>query len=292
MTIFILSVSEYIYSTSRILEEAKKRGHNVRVINHTECIVRLSNKKRGLYYKGRNIINDAKAIIPRIGSSTTFHGTSVVSEFELNNIFNTSSANGISLSQNKIESLQKLSAHKIPIPDTLFSVNPNEIQQQIQLLGGTPIVIKTHEGTQGKGVMLADSNQAAKSIIDTMHSLNKPILLQEFIKESKSEDIRVFVIGGKIVAAMKRIGIKNDFRSNIHLGGKGCTVKLTETEEKIALEATRILGLSIAGVDLIRSKRGPLVLEVNSTPGLQGIETYTKINIAEHIINYIEETCS
>lgn len=292
MTIFILSVSEHIYSTNRIYEEAKKRGHTVKVINHTQCVVKISNKKRGVFYKGRNIINDAKVIIPRIGTTTTEHGTAVVKEFEMNGLFTIASASGILLSQNKIQSLQLLSQHKIPIPDTIFSVNPDDITTQINLLGGAPIIIKLHEGTQGKGVMLAESNQSAKSIIDTFYSMNKKILLQEFIKESKSEDIRAFVVGGKIVAAMKRTGVKNDFRSNIHLGGKGIAITLSADEETIAIKAAKQLNLTVAGVDLIRSKRGSLVLEVNSTPGLQGIEAYTKVNVAEAIIKHLEETCS
>lgn len=285
-------MSEYIHSTNRLYEEAKKRGHNVKVINHTQCSVKLSNNNRGVYYNGKNIIKNAKAIIPRIGNTTTECGMAVVQEFEFNNIFSTSSSEGIRLSQNKTQSLQILSKHKIPIPNTIFSVNPEDINNQINLLGGAPIIIKLNEGTQGKGVMLADSDQSAKSIIDTMYDLNKRILLQEFIKESKSEDIRVFVIGKKVITAMKRTGIKNDFRSNIHLGGTGSIVKLTKEEEKIAIEAAQLLNLQIAGVDLIRSKRGTLVLEVNSTPGLQGIEEYTQVNVAKEIIKHIEETCS
>jgi len=291
MTIFILSVSEHIYSTNRLFEEAKKRGHHVRVINHTECAVKISNKKRGVYYNGRNILNDTNAIIPRIGNSATEIGSCVVKEFEMNGAYTTSTSSGIILSQNKVQSLQLLSHHKIAIPETIFSVNPDDINNQINLLGGAPIVIKLHEGTQGKGVMLADSNQSAKSIIDTMYGMHKHILLQEFIKESKSEDIRAFVVGDKVVASMKRTGVKNDFRSNIHLGGTGSKVILSEEEKSIAINAAKILNLTIAGVDLIRSKRGLLVLEVNSTPGLQGIEEYTKINVAGEIINYIEKTC-
>ena len=292
MTIFILSVSEYIYSTNRLVEEAKKRGHNVRIINHTQCAVKFGNKKRGVYYLGRNIIEDAKVVIPRIGSSTTQHGATVVQEFEYNGIQTTSSASGIVMSQNKVQSLQLLSRKKLPIPETIFSVNPEDISNQMNLLGGAPLIIKLIEGTQGKGVMLAETNQSAKSIIDTMYNMHKPVLLQEFIRESKGEDIRAFVIGNKVVAAMKRTGVKNDFRSNIHLGGKGSSINLTEEEEKLAVRAAKELNLSIAGVDLIRSKKGLLILEVNSTPGLQGIEECTKINVAGEIITYIEKTCS
>ena len=292
MNIFILSVNEYIYSTNRIFEEAKKRGHNVKVVNHTQCTVKLSNRKRGVFYNDRNVLNDSQIVIPRIGTSITQHGASIVKEFELNNVKSTASASGIILSQNKVQSLQLLSKHKIPIPDTIFSVNPEDISNQINLLGGTPIVIKLLEGTQGKGVVLADSIPSAKSIIDTFYGMNKRILLQEFVKESNSEDIRAFVVGNKVVAAMKRIGSKNDFRSNIHQGGRGEITELTEEEKAIAIKSAKLLNLPIAGVDIIRSKRGPLVLEVNSTPGLQGIEEFTKVNVAGEIINYIETLCS
>ena len=292
MNIFILSVNEYIYSTNRIFEEAKNRGHNVRVVNHSKCTVKLSNKKRGIFYNGRNILNDASIIIPRIGNSITKHGSAIVNEFELNGVTSTASASGIILSQNKVQSLQLLSKHKIPIPDTIFSVNPEDISNQINLLGGAPIVIKLLSGTQGKGVVLAESIPSAKSIIDTFYGMHRRILLQEFVKESNSEDIRAFVVGNKVVAAMKRIGAKNDFRSNIHQGGRGEIADLTAEEEEIAINAAKLLNLPIAGVDLIRSKRGPLVLEVNSTPGLQGIEEYTKVNVAGEIINYIEKVCS
>ncbi|TYP99781.1 ribosomal protein S6--L-glutamate ligase [Tenacibaculum adriaticum] len=291
MNIFILSLSEYIYSTKRIFDEAKKRGHNIKIIDHTKCTIKLSGGKKAIYYKGKNIVNDADAIIPRIGASVTKHGAAIVREFELNTIYSTASASGILISQNKAQSLQILNQKNIPIPDTLFSINPDDIGEQINLLGGTPVIIKLQEGTQGKGVMLAESNQSAKSIIETLYSTNTSILLQEFIKESKSEDIRVFVIGNKIISAMKRTGLKDDFRSNIHLGGKGSLVSLSEEEKQMAIQATQHLELPIAGVDLIRSKRGSLLLEVNSTPGLQGIEAYTKVNIAKEIITYLESTC-
>ena len=211
---------------------------------------------------------------------------------ELNGVKSTASASGIILSQNKVQSLQFLSKNKIPIPDTIFSVNPDDISNQINLLGGAPIVIKLLSGTQGKGVVLAESIPSAKSIIDTFYGMNKRILLQEFVKESNSQDIRAFVVGGNIVAAMKRIAAKNDFRSNIHQGGRGEVAVLTEEEKAIAIKVADLLNLPIAGVDLIRSKRGPLVLEVNSTPGLQGIEEYTRVNVAGEIINYIEKVCS
>lgn len=292
MNIFILSVSKNIYSTDRIYEEAKNRGHTVRIVNHTKCSIKLSGGKREIIYKGENIIDDASVIIPRIGASVTRHGAAVVKEFEMNDVFSTARSLGIIRAQNKVRTLQIMNRKGIPIPDTLFSVNTDNIDEQIELLGGAPVVIKLQEGTQGMGVMLAESKKSAKSIIDTMYSMNNSILLQEFIKESNSEDIRAFVVGNKIVSAMKRKGLDDDFRSNIHRGGSGSIAALSDKEKRMAIRAANYLGLPIAGVDMIRSKRGPLLIEVNSTPGLQGIEAYTKVNIAEEITKYLEYKCS
>lgn len=292
MNIYILSVNPNIYSTNRILEEAEHRGHNVRIINHLKCSIKLSGGKREIIYKGKNIISDPDVIIPRIGISATRHGAAVVKEFEMNNTFSTAQYLGIIRAQNKVRTLQIMNRKNISIPDTVFSVDPDNIKEQIELLGGAPVVIKLQEGTQGVGVMLAETKKSAKSIIDTMYSMNNSILLQEFIKESNSEDIRVFVAGKKILAAMKRKGLDDDFRSNIHRGGSGSKAILTEQEKTMAIRAAEYLGLPIAGVDLIRSKKGALLIEVNSTPGLQGIEAYTKINVAEGIIKYIEYKCS
>ena len=292
MNIFILSVSPNIYSTKRILEEAEKRGHNVRIINHTKCSIKLSGGNREIIYKGENIIDNVDVIIPRIGASVTRHGAAIVKEFEMNGVFSTARSLGIIRSQNKVRTLQIMNRKNIPIPDTVFSINTDDINEQIELLGGAPVVIKLQEGTQGMGVMLAESKKSAKSIIDTMYSMNSSILLQEFIKESNSEDIRVFVSGSKIISAMKRKGLEDDFRSNIHRGGSGSIAELSSKEKKMAIRAANYLGLPIAGVDLIRSKRGPLLIEVNSTPGLQGIEAYTKVNVAQEIIKYVEYKCS
>ncbi len=292
LNIFILSVGERIYSTNRIYQEAIKQGHNVRIINHTKCSIKLSGGNREIIYKGENIINQPDVIIPRIGASVTRHGAAVVKEFEMNGIFSTARSLGIIRSQNKVRTLQIMNRKGIPIPDTVFSVDTDNIKEQIELLGGAPVVIKLQEGTQGVGVMLAESKQSAKSIIDTMYSMKNSILLQEFIKESNSEDFRAFVVGNKILSAMQRKGLDDDFRSNIHLGGSGSVAVLTEQEQKMAIKAAKYLGLPIAGVDIIRSKRGPLLIEVNSTPGLQGIEAYTKVNIAEGIINYVVNKCS
>lgn len=292
MNIFILSLGEHIYSTKRLYDEALKRGHDVSIINHNKCSIKLSNGTRNLMYYGDNIIDEPDVIIPRIGASATRHGAAVVKEFEMHGAYSAASSLGILRAQDKISTLQIMNQKGIPIPDTLFSVNPDDISEQITLLGGAPVIIKMQEGTQGMGVMLAESKKSAKSIIDTFYKMNMNILLQEFIKESNSEDIRIIVAGDKILSAMVRKGVEDDFRSNIHRGGSGYKVKLTDQEKQMAIRAAKYLNLPIAGVDLIRSKKGPLLMEVNSTPGLQGIEAYTKVNVAEGIIKYLEKKCS
>ncbi len=289
MRIIILSVSENIYSTNRLLQEAIERGHDVRVVNHTKCSVLIGEGKPKIIYEGRNIINDADAIIPRIGSSVFRHGAAVVKEFEMNGVYSAASSLGIARAQNKVRTLQIMNRKNVPIPKTVFSINPDDIETQIELLGGAPVIIKLQEGTQGLGVMLADSKKSAKSIIDTFYNMDANILLQEFVKESNGEDIRVIVAGNKVISAMKRIGVKGDFRSNIHRGGTGETVNLTSKEVKTAIKAARYLGLPVCGVDLIRSKKESLLIEVNSTPGLQGIEAYTRINVAVEIIKFLEK---
>lgn len=289
MTIFILSVSDLIYSTQRIYKEAHRRGHKVRIINHLKCSIKLTNGKPEIIYEGENIIDVPDVIIPRIGASSTRHGAAIVKEFEMNGVYTTATSLGILQSQNKARTLQIMNRKNIPIPDTLFSVNTENIGEQIDLLGGTPIIIKLQEGTHGSGVILAESKKSAKSIIDTMYSTNTSILLQEFIAESNSEDIRAFVINGKVVSSMKRKGLEDDFRSNIHQGGNGFKVNVSSEEKEIAIKAAKYLNLPIAGVDMIRSKRGSLLIEVNSTPGLQGIEAYTKDNIGKAIVKSLEE---
>ena len=289
MNIFILSVSDQIYSTQRIYKEASRRGHTVKIINHLKCSIKLSEGTSEIIYNGQNIIDIPDVIIPRIGVSASRHGAAVVKEFEMNGVFTTASSMGILQSQNKVRTLQIMSRKQIPIPHTVFSVDPENIGEQIELLGGAPIIIKLQEGTHGAGVILAESKKSAKSIIDTMYSTSTSILLQEFIQESNSEDIRALVVAGKVVSSMKRKGLEDDFRSNIHQGGSGFKETLTSDEEQMAIKAASYLGLPIAGVDMIRSKRGSLLIEVNSTPGLQGIEAYTKDNIGKAIVKFLEE---
>ena len=289
MNIFILSVSDQIYSTQRIYKEASRRGHTVKIINHLKCSIKLSQGTSEIIYNGQNIIDVPDVIIPRIGVSASRHGAAVVKEFEMNGVFTTASSMGILQSQNKVRTLQIMNRKQIPIPHTVFSVDPENIGEQIELLGGAPIIIKLQEGTHGAGVILAESKKSAKSIIDTMYSTSSSILLQEFIQESNSEDIRALVVAGKVVSSMKRKGLEDDFRSNIHQGGSGFKEILTSDEEQMAIKAASYLGLPIAGVDMIRSKRGSLLIEVNSTPGLQGIEAYTKDNIGKAIVKFLEE---
>ena len=288
MKIFILSVGETIYSTKRLVDEAENRGHMVRVINHTKCSVKLGKGRPQIVFEGENIINEPDVIIPRIGASVSRHGAAIVKEFEMNGVFSTAHSLGILRAQNKVRTLQIMNRKNIPIPQTVFSIDPKNIDEQIELLGGPPVIIKLQEGTQGLGVILAESKKSAKSIIDTFYNMNTGILLQEYVEESNGEDIRLIVVGNNVVAAMKRIGEKGEFRSNIHRGGSGEKVEPLDTEKKIALRATKYLSLPVAGVDLIRSKNGPLLIEVNASPGLQGIEAYTKENVAERIIKFLE----
>ncbi len=288
MRIIVLSVNENIYSTQRIVQEAKKRGHDVRVVNHIKCSVFLGEGKSKIIYQDKDIIDAADVVIPRIGTSVSKHGAAVVKEFEMNGVYSTARSLGILRAQNKVRTLQIMHRKKVPIPKTVFAIHPDNVEEQIELLGGAPVIIKLQEGTQGLGVMLADTKKSAKSIIDTFYNMNASILIQEFVKESNGEDIRAFIVGNKVVASMKRIGEEGDFRSNIHRGGRGEAVVLTSKEEKMVLRAANYVGLPICGVDLIRSKKGALLIEVNSTPGLQGIEAYTKVNIAKEIIEFLE----
>ena len=289
MDIGLLSVSLNVYSTQRIVEEAQKLGHYIEQIDHTKCSVKIGAGKPQVLYNGENIINEFDAIIPRIGTKVTKHGSAVVKQFEMNNVFSTARALSIARARNKVRTLQIMDRKGIPIPETLFSINPDDIEEQIESLGGTPVIIKLQEGTHGLGVILAETKKSAKSIIDTLYKMDTSILIQKYIEESNGEDIRIFVIGNKVIASMKRSSEAGEFRSNVHRGGDTELVKISEKEKEIALNATKHIGLGVAGVDLIRSKKGPLLIEVNASPGLQGIEVTTGINIAKEIVLYVEK---
>ena len=289
MDIALLSVSMGVYSTKRIADEAEKRGHYIEQIDHTRCSVMLGGKKPQIYLGEENITNSFDAVIPRIGAKVTRHGAAIVKQFEMNNVFSTARSLSITRARNKVRTLQIMARKGIPIPKTLFSINPDNIEQQIELLGGAPVIVKLQEGTQGLGVILAETKKSAKSIIDTLYKMDTSILIQEFVEESNGEDIRVFVVGNKIVASMKRSSEAGEFRSNVHRGGSTLAINPTPKEKQIALKAVKYLGLGVAGVDLIRSKKGPLLIEVNASPGLQGIEAATGVNIAGEIIEFVEK---
>ncbi len=289
MDIGLLSVSMNVYSTKRITEEAEKLGHYIELIDHTKCTVKLGSGKPQIYFGDENISEGFDAIIPRIGSKVTKHGAAIVKQFEMNGVFSTARSLGITRARNKIRTLQIMTRKGIPIPETLFSINPDNIEEQISLLGGPPVIIKLQEGTQGLGVILAESQKSAKSIIDTFYKMDTSILIQKYIEESNGEDIRIIVVGNKVIASMKRTSAIGEFRSNVHRGGNTEKITPTSKEQDLAINAVKHLGLGVAGVDLIRSKKGPLLLEVNASPGLEGIEETTGVNVAKTIIRFVEK---
>lgn len=290
MKIGILSRSTAIYSTARLVEAAHQHGHEVHVIDHTKCSIVVEEGNPVVLYNGQPL-EDFEAIIPRIGASVTFFGTAVVRQFEVQNVFCANTSQSIVRSRDKLRAMQILSREGVGLPKTLFAKFPkdDDVDELIRQVGGAPLIIKLLEGTQGLGVVLAETDKAAKSVIEAFSGLKENILIQEFIKEAGGSDIRAFVINGKVVGAMKRQGKEGEFRSNLHRGGKGTMVDLTPEEEQAAINAAKALSLNIAGVDMLRSSRGPLILEVNSSPGLKGIEGATGIDLAGHIIKFCEE---
>ena len=291
MKIAILSRNPKLYSTSRLVEAAEKRGHEALVFDHLRCNVVADIGEPKMFYQGERI-TDIDAIIPRIGSSVTFYGSAIVRQFEMMNVFCANPSIAIVRSRDKLRSIQIFSRHNIGIPKTVFANHPKQADKLIHELGGTPVVIKLLEGTQGIGVVLAETKKAAQSVIEAFYGLNANILIQEFIKEAKAADIRAFVVDGKVVGAMKRQGAEGEFRSNLHRGGSSSVIKLSRAEKKTALEAARVMGLRVAGVDMLQSERGPLILEVNSSPGLEGIEKATGKDIAGSIIDFVERGAS
>jgi len=289
MKIFLLSVSGSLYSTQRLFNEASKMGHYIRIIDHTKCAILFDKNQPKILFNNEDITNFSDAIIPRIGASFTEHGLAIVNQFEKMDSYTIASSQGILLSRNKLFTMQHMVKNNIPIPKTLYTKDTLLLKEQLDLLEGDQCIIKFLEGTHGLGVMLAESKKSAISIIQTMHSLNKPILIQEFVKESNGEDIRAYVIGDKVVAAMKRSSDGKDFRSNVHRGGSTSVIEMTSEEKEIAVRTAQCLGLDVAGIDLIRSKNGPLVIEANSTAGLEGIEKATRVNVAKEIIKLIEK---
>lgn len=288
MKIAILSRGPNLYSTRRLVESAKAKGHEVRVIDALHCYMNINSITPEIHYKGE-VLKDFDAIIPRIGASVTFYGTAVLRQFEMMNVFPLNESVAITRSRDKLRSLQLLSRSGVGLPVTGFAHSPDDIDDLLKTVGGAPVVIKLLEGTQGVGVVLAETHSAASSVIQAFHGLKANILVQEYIKEAEGADLRCFVVGGKVIAAMKRQAKEGEFRSNLHQGGSASLVKISSAERKTAVEAAKIMGLNVCGVDLLRSNRGPVVMEVNSSPGLEGIETATGIDVAGLIIEFIEK---
>lgn len=274
------------YSVRRLREEAKKRGHEVKTIRYPECYVEIQQDKPSISYRGKDL-SDFDAIIPRILPGMTNFGTAIVRQFEMMGVYTPARSIAISRSRDKLRSIQLLSKTGIGIPKTVFSRETSDVDGLLDHVG-MPVIIKLASGTQGNGVVLAETRKVARSVIQAFYVNDTAFLIQEFIAESAGTDIRAFVVGSQVVASMKRQSLDDDFRSNIHQGGKGTSIKLTDEEKKVAVKAAKATGLSICGVDLMRSNRGPLILEVNSCPGLEGIEEVTGRNVAGKIIEYIE----
>jgi ribosomal protein S6--L-glutamate ligase len=272
----------------RLVEAAQKRGHEIRVIDHSKCYLVIEKKKPKVLYRGEEITG-VNAVIPRIGASVTFYGTAVVRQFEMMNVFTAVESQALVRSRDKLRSLQILSRAGLGLPKTVFTNYSKDVERTLREVGGAPVIIKLLEGTQGLGVVLAENKKAAVSVIEAFNGLKARVIVQEFIKESRGEDIRAFVVDGHVVGAMVRTAKEGEFRSNLHRGGTAKVIELTHEEEIAAIKAASAMKLGIAGVDMLRSERGPLIIEVNSSPGLEGIESATGVDIAGQIIKYIEK---
>lgn len=288
MKIGILSRNKNLYSTRRLVEAAKARGHEVHVIDVLRCYMNITAHNPAIHYRG-DVLKGFDAVIPRIGASVTFYGTAVLRQFEMMNVFPLNESVAVTRSRDKLRSAQLLARKGIGMPVTGFAHNPDDIEDLLKQVGGAPLVIKLLEGTQGIGVVLAETQKAAESVIQAFMGLKANIMVQEFIKEAGGADLRCFVVGGKVVAAMKRQGPEGEFRSNLHRGGTANLVRLTPEERSTAVRAARIMGLNVCGVDLLRSNHGAVVMEVNSSPGLEGIENASKKDVAGMIIDYTEK---
>ena len=290
MKIAVLSRNPKLFSTQRLLEEIEKAGHESLVVDHSLCDLIIEQEGPSIIYKGHRL-EGVDAIIPRIGASVTFYGTAVVRQFELMGAFSAVTSQATVRSRDKLRSLQILSKNGLGMPKTAFTnFSKGGEKQLIEQVSGAPVIIKLLEGTQGLGVVLAETKKAAQSVVEAFHGLKARIIVQEYIKEAKGADIRAFVVHGKVVGAMKRQGAEGEFRSNLHRGGVATVIKLSRLERQAALNAAKALGLDVAGVDMLQSDRGPLILEVNSSPGLEGIEGATGINIAAEIVNFVVDS--
>ncbi len=288
MKIAVLSTNSNLYSTRRLIEAGEQRGHTMRVVNHKRCYMNIMSNDPQIHYKGEEL-EHFDAIIPRIGASVSFYGTAVVRQFEVMGVYSVNESVAITRSRDKLRALQLLSRKGIGLPVTGFANSPDDTDDLLAVVGGAPVVIKLLEGTQGVGVVLAETKKAAASVIEAFRGLNADFMVQEFVKEADGADIRCFVVGEKVVAAMMRKGAEGEFRSNLHRGGTASLVKITPEERRTAVRSARVMGLNVAGVDLLRSSRGPVVMEVNSSPGLEGIEKATNKDVASMIIDFIEK---
>ncbi|MFB6240943.1 MAG: 30S ribosomal protein S6--L-glutamate ligase [Gemmatimonadota bacterium] len=288
MKIGILSRKKSLYSTSRLREAAEERGHPTRVVDTARCYMRIASDEPTVHFGEETL--DFDAVIPRIGASITFYGTAVVRQFEMAGVFSANESQAIARSRDKLRSLQILSREGTGLPKTSFARSPKDADSLLAAVGGPPVIVKLLEATQGLGVVLAETRKAATSVIGAFQELDANFLVQEFIDEAGGDDIRAFVVGGEVVASMKRHAAPGEFRSNLHRGGRAEGVELTEEQRQTAVQAAKALGLGVAGVDLLESDRGPLVIEVNSSPGLKGIEGCTGVDVAERVIGYLERS--
>ena len=291
MKVAILSRNAKLYSTRRLIEACEQRGHEVHVLDVLRCYMNITSMRPSIHYKGASLTG-FDAVIPRIGASVTFYGTAVLRQFEMMDVYPLNESVAITRSRDKLRSLQLLARKGIGLPVTGFAHSPDDVQDMLKMVGGAPAVIKLLEGTQGIGVVLAETQKAAESVIEAFMGLKANILIQEFIKEAGGADIRCLVVGGKVVAAMKRQGKEGEFRSNLHRGGTASLVRLTPEERSTAVRAAKIMGLNVCGVDILRSNHGAVVMEVNSSPGLEGIEAASGKDIAGQIIAFIESNAS
>ena len=288
MKIAVLSTNAYLYSTQRLVQAGKERDHHVEVVNHLKCNLITEENNPSVHYKGR-ALDDMDAVVPRIGASATFYGSAVIRQFEMRHIFSAVESQALLRSRDKLRSLQILARAGLGLPKTVFTNYSNQLDEIIEGVGGAPLIVKLLEGTQGLGVVLAENKKAAKSVIEAFNGLKARIIVQEYIKEAGGADLRVLVVDGEVVGAMKRQAKEGEFRSNLHRGGSAKVVALTSDEEKVAIAAAEAMDLGVAGVDILQSNRGPLIIEVNSSPGLEGIEAATGEDIAGKIIQYLEK---
>ena len=288
MKVAVLSRNSNLYSTKRLVEACVTRGHEAVVMDHLKCTLVMEKGKPSIIYHG-HVINDIDAIIPRIGASVTFYGSAVVRQFEMMKVFTAVESQALIRSRDKLRSLQILSRAGLGLPKTVFTNYSRDTESILNAVGGAPVIIKLLEGTQGLGVVLAENRKAAASVIEAFHGLKARVIVQEFVKEAGGADIRAFVVNGQVVGAMKRQAKEGEFRSNLHRGGTSSIIKLSRAEKSAAILAAKKLGLGVAGVDMLQSKRGPLILEVNSSPGLEGIENATGIDIAGKIVEFLEQ---